>query len=1084
MNVFWSDRLERLSEGLFEQWESGPAKDPFARTCVVVGDMATRNWLKRYFLLQRTGGKRKILANIDFVPLAEFVNDWLAAVTHTAGTDERKASEHPYAQGVLTWRINAILKDHEDDPELAVLRNYVSGKTAKIANRRRYELAARLAQLYDDYLASRYRMLVRWENGELPAGDERWQAVLYRLLVQEIPGTYAKDFDAALGDSLDAGVAFGNGFPKYEAVHVFDVPTCPWPYMLMLRKLAEKLPTTFWNFNPSRAYWGDDTARCQAAQEAARQIREALQKGENPPESAPELMFDTPDAKLLGSLASGAKGMLAAELDLAGADCRWCGAEAEPAFATLKSVSTEVHACYSPRRELEAARDALHRFFAETKGTRPSDALVLCADWATYSPLIESVFSSSGTDSIPIALDGGVADDTPITHSFGEIFDFRTNRFEVSGVFNLLSVLQVRTKFGIDADAFTMLRDMVQKNNIHWGFDDADVKDSLGPRAKDEPRPFTWQRGLDRFVADVLLGPRPDERDLVDLGGLGRLQPCGRVEDDRAAGLVGLWSFVHALKDVRAFLKGSHAVEEWRDRLLKIVDDFYAVDTESVGEISELRQAVMSVTADVMIARDCGKASSAKDPIPGDVMCRAVLAAVGGRTRKVESFGDCVRFAPLRNGSAVPAKFVWICGLNDGAFPRTEYPPAFDIVGQHPTMFDTSSRARDGLALLKAAMGARERLAFSYVGQSVKTNDKVPASVALIDLQEWFKASGVNVTEYRHPLQAYSPRYYLDAADDEERLPPSYSEVNHAAAVAIASPRVDKDEMAIKVRPFTFAEKGDTVIDLDELIGFYCRPNHFVATQRLHFRISRSRYDLLNDADQMGVEVSDGFVVDALLAGSASVEQIQTEAERMVEAGAAYRLNLAKDALMERLDEEAFKRVHTRRIMFAKSDPEFGSYACPGEDLAARYQEYAGGEPEAFNVRLKKSTVVVFSALPAVGLENADGGRTPHVFAYGHPLWPSDFDAAWIRHLALHAAGRECVTVLYDPMDDKAVKTYRPVPKAEALRRLRAIVEKATEEFTLDMDKARGKDGLPPDYEELLDSYGFCFYKGKRWNRG
>lgn len=815
-------------------------------------------------------------------------------------------------------------------------------------------------------------MLVRWENGELPAGDERWQAVLYRLLVQEIPGTYAKDFDAALGDSLDAGVAFGNGFPKYEAVHVFDVPTCPWPYMLMLRKLAEKLPTTFWNFNPSRAYWGDDTARCQAAQEAARQIREALQKGENPPESAPELMFDTPDAKLLGSLASGAKGMLAAELDLSGADCRWCGAEAEPAFATLKSVSTEMHACYSPRRELEAARDALHRFFAETKGTRPSDALVLCADWATYSPLIESVFSSSGTDSIPIALDGGVADDTPITHSFGEIFDFRTNRFEVSGVFNLLSVLQVRTKFGIDADAFTMLRDMVQKNNIHWGFDDADVKDSLGPRAKDEPRPFTWQRGLDRFVADVLLGPRPDERDLVDLGGLGRLQPCGRVEDDRAAGLVGLWSFVHALKDVRAFLKGSHAVEEWRDRLLKIVDDFYAVDTESVGEISELRQAVMSVTADVMIARDCGKASSAKDPIPGDVMCRAVLAAVGGRTRKVESFGDCVRFAPLRNGSAVPAKFVWICGLNDGAFPRTEYPPAFDIVGQHPTMFDTSSRARDGLALLKAAMGARERLAFSYVGQSVKTNDKVPASVALIDLQEWFKASGVNVTEYRHPLQAYSPRYYLDAADDEERLPPSYSEVNHAAAVAIASPRVDKDEMAIKVRPFTFA----------------------------------------------------------------------------------------------------------------KSDPEFGSYACPGEDLAARYQEYAGGEPEAFNVRLKKSTVVVFSALPAVGLENADGGRTPHVFAYGHPLWPSDFDAAWIRHLALHAAGRECVTVLYDPMDDKAVKTYRPVPKAEALRRLRAIVEKATEEFTLDMDKARGKDGLPPDYEELLDSYGFCFYKGKRWNRG
>ena len=95
LRVFWSDRLEELADRLFAAWEGrAPARpdsatpdgksvrDPFFRICVVVGDLSTRNWLQRHFLLHRKPGYRRILANIDFKPLAEFVNDWLAAETH------------------------------------------------------------------------------------------------------------------------------------------------------------------------------------------------------------------------------------------------------------------------------------------------------------------------------------------------------------------------------------------------------------------------------------------------------------------------------------------------------------------------------------------------------------------------------------------------------------------------------------------------------------------------------------------------------------------------------------------------------------------------------------------------------------------------------------------------------------------------------------------------------------------------------------------------------------------------------------------------------------------------------------------
>ena len=73
LKVNWSDRLEDLAEGLFGQWESAASSNPFSRVCIVVDDMATRNWLQHYFLFRRKGGKRKILANIEFKPLPEFV---------------------------------------------------------------------------------------------------------------------------------------------------------------------------------------------------------------------------------------------------------------------------------------------------------------------------------------------------------------------------------------------------------------------------------------------------------------------------------------------------------------------------------------------------------------------------------------------------------------------------------------------------------------------------------------------------------------------------------------------------------------------------------------------------------------------------------------------------------------------------------------------------------------------------------------------------------------------------------------------------------------------------------------------------
>ena len=1062
LKVNWSDRLENLAEGLFGQWESAALRNPFSRVCIIVGDMATRNWLQHYFLFQRKGGTRKILANVDFKPIAEFANDWLAAQTQEEGVVKRRnPSDHPYAKGVLTWRINALLQAHADNPELRVLTSYVKGRDARVETRRRYELAARLADLYDDYLGGRFQMLAEWERGKLPSGADRWQGILYRLLAAEVPETYTRDYLKALAPESDSARAMEHGFPRYEAVHVFDVATAPWPYLEMLAKLATAFPVTFWNFNPSKEYWLDDPTKREAMRDFARRLRRALMTGDAPPDLGGENMFGSSDLKLLGALASGARGVLSAELDFDENGCDWLGKGGAGDFDMLRTTCPEVHVCHSPRRELEVARDALHRFFRSHPEARPCDAQILCTDWATYSPLIESVFGSKTAGALPVFIDGGEQAETPITHSLGDVLAFRDNRFGVNAVFALLGVPEIRNRFEIDAEGLAVLRDMVRKCNIHWGYDDADVHTILGDAGDGTACSFTWRRGLDRLALDALLGPRSDAREIVDAGAIGRLQPGGNVEGERARLVGRLNAFVTELANLRKFLRADHLPEEWGERLLQAIDDFYHPDGEAMRELLILRRAVDSVVRDAVNAR--AFAGVPPQPVSGEIFCRTVTAAVRMGLHHDSSSGDAVRVAPLTIGTAVPARFVWICGLNDGTFPRNTYRPSFDLIGRHPTFFDVTVRERDALAFLKAAMGAREQLSFSYVGRSLQSNEKLPAAVPLIDLMEWFESVGVGLKIYQHPLQTFSPRYFLPPETPESALPPSYSAVDHDAAVAIESrcgQQVGAEESLPEVKPFELSGSGDTVIDIDEIVSFYSRPNSFLAKERLGIRLSEAKYDLLSDDDEIDSELPSDLKFELTVGGMNAVDP-DAEAERLREEGYSVTVDELKTAMLDLVAETEPYRA--RPLDFTKAERE--GFACEEKSLAEALVDYRKDcvtVPYHIDFEIDGKRVIVNGCRTEIVLNVVPSGRLPHVFSYyrGKTVYPSQIAAAWIRHVAGHAAGGRFVTVIMCGKDG-TVPTLRPLGVDEAKAELAKIVGQALKPMPFDIGRVHGRGDEP-----------------------
>ncbi len=1052
MKVYWSDSLEKLADRFFEAWQSN--RSVFRKTCVVVHDMATRDWLKSHYLMNR--GLRQVLINVEFLPLPEFINNWLFTKTHDEPLGERRAKAHPYAQPVLSWRIYRILSDEKSlGTEMKPLLEYI-GSDEQNKPWRRYALSEQLAKLYDDYLNSRFAMLSNWENGDVTPmeGVPEWQRSLYMRLFNDDDRSYAKDYNCVLNDDNNRN-AIANGFPDYVSVHVFDIPDMPEPTLRLLEKLSEELDVTFWTFNPCGDWLADTPTKKSAVRELCNQARTALKNGQNPPPMELNACFENARERLLGALGNGARAVLGAQVDADMVSPEDILGEPNAAFDRLDKASVTVHSCYSPRRELEAIRDGLHDFFAKHADAKPRDALVLCGDWSSYAPIIDAVF---GTDSsaegyIPITLAGGIPGDTPITRSFSDLLAFRENRFEVSAVFTLLGVPVIRSHFGLEKEDVDTLWEMVKGANIHWGLDDDDVNKLVGMENGNKNYPFTWRRGLDRLALDMLYGPTEDGETLVEANNLGELLPIGLVEGNRAKCLKALDSFISALSRIRKTMarECKYTAEEWRTKLLEAVGEFYDDDDENIGDLKKIRTAIQG-------AADSALNGGMTDAIDSDVFINAVQSNIKSILPNTRTPADSVVFAPLKSASATPHRLIWICGLNDGKFPRIEKRPSFDVIGKHPSMFDVTARDKDGLALLKAVLSAKECLVLSYVGRNIKSNDKIPSSVLLNDILEYFASNKKNVRFYDHPLQGYSERYFIG----DESLPKSYSASDYAVACALRKRNEPSGDTADNISAFDLNPNGETVIQAEELAEFLSRPNNYLIKKRLG--MNTAWFDKQIDDDIFGVKMDKQLISSLMLNEEMDEEDTKSIAKKMVEKGSAADEPSAGDSILEVNTGDETRKWRTYPLKFNNGGGARQEFTCAGVTIVDAYKEFMDKHErtdECVECEYEGHIVRVPFAYKAVTLETGEG-PLDHLFFMedNTKIYPSTLIREWVMHVIGHAAGLSFATVIFC-QKNTAAQTFRPLERERAMDILADFLNKAFSPLPKgcpDFNKTRGDD--------------------------
>jgi len=800
------NRPERMRD-LIVQWIGQHPVAPLEKEMLLVQSNGIAQWLKLAFAADPAEGGCGIAAALEMSLPSRFLWQVYRAVL---GTDAVPAVS-PFDKARLTWRLMRMLPALLDAPGYAPLKRFM---THDDDQRKRYQLAQRVADLFDQYQVYRADWLAAWaahddvlidaRNARTPLPDEaRWQPALWRALLDDVgaqPALGGIDprqtgraavhaaFMRRAEDWAD-DAARPKGLPR--RIVVFGISSLPRQSVEVLAALARWSQVLLCVHNPCMHYWADivadqDLLRARHARQRRRAGAPAVLDDARLHLHAQPLLaawgkqgrdfiglldeYDSDEARAeyaphftrIGQridLFDGEEALtLLQQLQDDIRDLRPLKETREvwPAVDPREDESIRFHVAHSAQREVEILHDRLLAAFAADPSLRPRDIIVMVPDIEVYTPHIQAVFGLLDADD-PRHIPFSVADRRqrtfdPLVGALEMLLALPHSRVTVSDVLDLLEVPAVRARFGIAADDVPTLRNWIDGANIRWGLH-ARQRASLGlPQADELDAPNTWAFGLRRMLLGYAAGERAGAwRGIEPYAGIGGLD---------AALLGPLTRLVDALDSAWQTLREPATVEVWCQRLRALKADFFATDEPEDAYTLERLDGALETWREA-----CAEAGLA-DPLPLAIVAENWLGELDGGGLQQRFFAGAGTFATLMPMRAIPFRRVCLLGMNDGDYPRSRTPLDFDLMRRDYRPGDRSRREDDRYLFLEALLSARDHLHVSWVGRSVTDNTPRPPSVLVGQLRDHLKAG------WRLEGSDEKPDALIDALTIEHRLQP------------------------------------------------------------------------------------------------------------------------------------------------------------------------------------------------------------------------------------------------------------------------------------------------------------------------
>lgn len=933
-----SNKTENLLEHLTTVIETAPLSSPFAKETFLIQSQGMERWLS-----QQLATKLGVWGNFEYLFPSRFFSMLARQI-------DSHLDDAVFERELMLWRFESLLRRLEE-PVFMPLRRYLSGDNASL---KRYQLAAQLTQLFDQYQLLRPDMLAAWQQGRdfYATEHESWQQALWQRVLEATDGNHRGALWLEVIAKLEATPAGGFGTALPERVSVFGVNTMPPLFLNFLQALARHGQVHLYLLNPAQTYWADLRTKRQRQEDIeGHPLLSALgQQGRE----FQEMLLDQVQFELeLDSFESDEIGTNLQRLQ------RDILNNQVTETVLVPDASLTVHACHSRMREVEVLKNLLLDALEQDPELELRDIVVMAPDIERYEPFIAAVF-----DDIQHAIaDRSLRLSNPALDAFISFLNLSQSRFGWLSVLDLLENPLIYPGFGLSETDLELVKYWIRETHVRWGRS-ARHRSELDLPAFDEN---TWEAGLERLLLGYAFG---SDGDFVELGASKSgtrhdILPYIDIEGGSAQALGGLHDFLQLLFKAGDDLRRERPLAAWGERLYDYADALLAgADPWQRQQLNELLAELSETLAAVHQER---------------VELQVIVHWLQSRLDEHKSATGFLRgqltFCSMLPMRSIPFKVIALLGMNDGEFPKIDRKPAFDLLSSNFRKGDRSRRADDRYQFLEILLSARRRLIITYIGQSISQNEAIPPSVVVGELLDVLKNHyALADPTVRHPLQGFSHRYF-----DGSRELFSYSQADRDTAAALVEPKAAPTPWWQGRLDAGEAEQSDeAIVEISELLAFFRHPQKYFLQRRL---------DLVFDGIEAEAEEREPFAIGALDAYAIAQDWIASE------------LN-GSPLSVQRLQAQG------RWLPGSCGDLEFDRQRTHIDAFVERIKSKSLGSP------LDEATVDLrvgrYRLLGKLGNRYRNGG----LFYRFADLKGKDLLIAWLHHLIINAMGSEATHLL------------------------------------------------------------------------
>jgi len=837
LNIVYSNRLEKLAE-IYAQKLSQRQLSIFDKEQVIVQTEGMSKWLTL-----KCAELNGAVSGLEFSTPVPFC---VSMMKESLERDYNIPDKH-----ALAWAVFSFLSSEQGHAaEFAKAVSY-HGNDAL----RTFQLAARIADLFDQYSLYRTDMVAAWDSGKMILSENEklpeefaWQYHLWRKIFAEY-----NHRGQVLSDFLQSSVV-----PQIKHVSLFGITSLSEYVLRAYGKLALTNEIDVYVLNPSPEFWQDIRSKKEILYHSLKNGSDGYYEERNPllasygklSREFLNILYDnfsdsdifTEDDSVF-SLPEGESLLNLIQKDIYNLE--------SSKHKVKPDDSVLVHACHSPLREVEVLYDYILDALSNDK-ISPENIVVMVPDISGYVPFIEAVFSSPESERmrIPYSIaDRKASSESAFINSFADSLKFAQNRYALSAFAAIFKSDPVKRKFNMKGEDADLALKWLYEAGTRWGLNSDQRRKDYGLDFSE----YSWTDSLQRIITGIGYGETTDV--------VGKYIPYPEIEGSSIEVFASALKLFRLLTKLTSSFSETKSIAKWNDVMIEFmqnafdIDEYYTDYRYIIKVMKQIEEAASTAGNDLQTGFDIYYYELMRQ-IDFDTSQRGFIS--GGIT--------FCQLLPLRS---VPFDFVAILGLNTGEFPRSANNLGFDIMYYRRKKGDRSVKNDDRDLFLESILSARKKLHLSYTGRDSKTNEEKPASSVLSEfinyIRDYYYGDDYKEILIReHALKGFSEKYF----DGKDKRFFSYFSgriVSHDSHKNKNSAMPQINEELLSITPEMFAH-------------FFCDPRKYYFEKKCGIEI-KPLNDFDNDSEPLlltsGMKKQNAKIIESYLRNGCGYDEIK-----------------------------------------------------------------------------------------------------------------------------------------------------------------------------------------------------------------